>query len=366
MRSTLIVLPGLLLATACVAAQDVAPAAAPSPAPAADPWLELAHVSNPWIDFAPVASTTQPCAGKHVVLVSGDEEYRSEEALPMLAQILASQHGCRCTVLFAIDAKDGTVNPDEQGNIPGLAALDDADLLVLFTRFRHLPDADMQHLVNYVARGKPVIGIRTATHAFAYDAASTSPFAKWSWDSKDPAGGFGQELFGTTWVAHLGHHGSESTRGVIPPAAHDNPVLRGVTDVWGVTDVYTVSPLPADATVLLEGSILSGMTPDSAPVTDGRNAPRTPIVWTRQIARPDGGHQRVACSTIGAAIDLKCEDLRRLFVNLCYWGLGQEQKIPAQSAVAAAGYAPTMFGFGKFQHGKSPQDFLPPPAPPAR
>jgi hypothetical protein len=328
----------LLLLAGVVAAQD-----APAAAPAAQPWLEMP------------AAGDGPGAGQHVVLISGDEEYRSEEALPMLARILSAQHGFRCTVLFAQDA-DGTVNPNEQGRIPGLAALDDADLVVLFTRFRHLPDADTQHFADYLKRGRPVFGIRTATHAFAYAKDSTSAFASWSWDGAD--GGLGARLFGTSWVAHLGHHGSESTRGVVAPASKDNPILRGVTDVWGTTDVYAVAPLPKDATVLLEGQILSGMTPDSAPVGDERNAPRTPITWVRQIARPEGPPQRTACSTIGAAIDLRSEDLRRLFVNLCYWCTGLEQKIPAKNRADVVGrYEPTPFGFDGFQKGKKPADF---------
>src|SRR2546422_625204 len=104
--------------------------------------------------------------GKHVVLISGDEEYRSEETLPQLAKILATHHGFKCTVLFAIDPKDGTVNPNQSDNIPGLEALKTADLLVIFTRFRDLPDEQMKYLVDYVESGRPVIGLRTATHAF--------------------------------------------------------------------------------------------------------------------------------------------------------------------------------------------------------
>src|SRR3954462_4446798 len=79
-----------------------------------------------------------PGKGKYIVLVSGDEEYRSEEALPQLGKILAKRHGFRCTVLFAIDPADGTINPNVS-NIPGLEALDSADLTVIFTRFRDLP-----------------------------------------------------------------------------------------------------------------------------------------------------------------------------------------------------------------------------------
>src|SRR5438874_3208044 len=107
-----------------------------------------------------------PGKGKHIVLVSGDEEYRSEEALPQLAKILAKHHGFKCTVLFAINPDDGTIDPKNTHNIPGLEALDNADLMVIFTRFRDLPDEQMKHVVKYVASGKPIVGMRTATHAF--------------------------------------------------------------------------------------------------------------------------------------------------------------------------------------------------------
>src|SRR5688500_2496432 len=61
-----------------------------------------------------------PGKGKRVVLVSGDEEYRSEEALPQLGKILAVHHGFTCTVLFAVNPEDGTINPNRNDNIPGL------------------------------------------------------------------------------------------------------------------------------------------------------------------------------------------------------------------------------------------------------
>src|SRR5437773_9697632 len=96
-----------------------------------------------------------PGKGKHIVLVSGDEEYRSEEALPQLGKILAKHHGFKCTVLFAIEdgreipagggkapslvrTKVGEINPNIS-NIPGLETLATADLMVIFTRFRDLP-----------------------------------------------------------------------------------------------------------------------------------------------------------------------------------------------------------------------------------
>src|SRR5215204_2081815 len=122
-------------------------------ASAADPWLAIDGGDGPG-------------KGKHVVLISGDEEYRSEEMLPQLARILAKHHGFKCTVLFAINPMDGTIDPNRNDNIPGLEALKSADLMVLFTRFRKLPDEQMKHIVEYVESGKPVTGLRTATHAF--------------------------------------------------------------------------------------------------------------------------------------------------------------------------------------------------------
>src|SRR5947209_5805042 len=120
--------------------------------------------------------TEGPGKGKHIVLVSGDEEYRSEEALPQLAKILAKHHGFKCTVLFAINPDDGTIDPKNTHNIPGLEALDNADLMVIFTRFRDLPDEQMKHSVKYVASGKPIVGMRTATHAVSIPA--DKPYSK--------------------------------------------------------------------------------------------------------------------------------------------------------------------------------------------
>src|SRR5262249_1389916 len=97
------------------------------------------RAADPWVTYD-LRGSTGPGKGKHIVLISGDEESRSEEALPQLARILAKHHGFKCTVLFAIDPKDGTINPNVNSNIPGLAALRHADLMVIFTRFRDLPD----------------------------------------------------------------------------------------------------------------------------------------------------------------------------------------------------------------------------------
>ncbi len=167
--------------------------------------------ADPWVVYK---GSDGPGKGKHVVLVSGDEEYRSEEALPQLGKILARHHGFTCTVLFAI-GKDGTIDPNRSDNIPGLEALRSADLMIIATRFRNLPDDQMKEIVDYVESGRPIIGMRTATHAFNL---TGKTYAKYSWNSKAWDGGFGRQVLGETWVNHHGHHGRESTRGSSRPA----------------------------------------------------------------------------------------------------------------------------------------------------
>lgn len=298
-----------------------------------------------------------PGKGKHIVFLAGDEEYRSEEGLPMLAKILAVRHGFKCTVLFPINPGDGTIDPLTLTNMPGLAALDSADLCVMGLRFRELPDEQMKHFVDYLNAGKPIIALRTSTHAFKYDQNKASPYAKYDWHSTDWLGGFGQQVLGETWVNHHGSHGKESTRGLINDAFKEAPILRGVTDIWGPTDVYTVSHLPKDAKVLVWGQVLSGMKPADPPVEGAKNHPMMPVAWLRDYTGEKGKTSKVLTTTMGAAVDLENEGLRRLLINGAYWAVGLEKSIPAKTDVDYVGdYKPGWFGFGKFKPGLRPQD----------
>ena len=295
--------------------------------------------------------------GRHILFVTGDEEYRSEEGMPMLARILAVRHGFKCTVLFPLNPADGTIDPNNQTNIPGLHLLKEADLLVLFTRFREPPDDQMKYFVDYVNSGKPILAFRTSTHAFQFQRNKQSPYAKWDWRSKEWPGGFGQQILGDTWVSHHGDHGKESTRGLINDRFRNHPILKGVDDIWGPTDVYGIVHLPADAKVLVHGQVLEGMNPTDKPVSGPKNQPLMPLVWIRDYQGEAGKTSRVLCSTIGASVDLQSEGLRRLLVNACYWGLGLEDKIPDRSDVSYVGeYKPTFFGFNKFKRGVKPSD----------
>jgi type 1 glutamine amidotransferase len=287
----------------------------------------------------------------HIVLISGDEEYRSEEALPQLAKILMTRHGFKCTVLFAIDKNDGAINPEQRDNIPGLEALDTADLMVIFTRFRDLPDSQMKHIVDYVESGKPIVAMRTATHAF--DLKSSATYGRYTWNSKEWDGGFGRQVLGETWIAHHGKHGVQSTRGVFVRGQENHPLLRGIRDgeIWGPTDVYEVRlPLPSDAQPLVMGQVLEGMKETDAAVAGKPNDPMMPVAWTKTYRGA-----RVFTTTMGASQDLLNEGVRRMLVNACYWALGMEGRIAANADVRLVGdYRPTAFGFGGFKKGVRP------------
>jgi type 1 glutamine amidotransferase len=312
--------------------------------------------NTPWVVFQ---GSEGPGKGKHVVLISGDEEYRSEETLPQLGKILAKHHGFTCTVLFAIDPKDGTINPNVRNNIPGLQALDKADLMVIFTRFRDLPDEQMKHIVDYVEAGKPVIGIRTATHAFAIG--KGRKYAKYSHQNREWEDGFGRQILGERWVSHHGNHGRESTRGLIAPDAKEHPIVRGIKDgdIWGPTDVYGVRlPLPGDSKALVLGQILKGMKPTDEPVAGKKNDPMMPIAWVKSYEVVPGKKGRAFTSTIGAAQDFQSEGVRRLLVNASYWAVGLEDRIPPRSVVDVVGtFDAHPFGNDRFTKGVRPSDW---------
>ena len=304
-------------------------------------------------DMVVYEGKTGPGAGRHIVFLAGDEEYRSEESLVQMARILAVRHGFKCTVLFSLDPKDGTINPNASNSLAGAEALDHADAIFMMLRFRQYPDGTMKHFVDAYLAGKPVIALRTSTHAFKYSNPTHSVFARYSHDSKVWPGGFGRQVLGETWVAHLGTNHKEATRGVIEPAARDAALLRGVGTIFADTGCYQVNPQP-DSTILLRAEILAGTTPGS-PLEPTKNTPHQPLAWSRVHKNEAGRTNKVFCTTMGSATDLRDESLRRLLVNGVYWGLGMD--VPAKADVQLVGdFQPTAYGFDGFRKGVKPDD----------
>jgi hypothetical protein len=309
---------------------------------------------KPWVVFP---GKDGPGKGKQVVFVTGDDEYHSEEGMPLLARILAERHGFTCTVLFAINKTTGVIDTDTKDNIPGLEALEHADAMVMFTRFRSLPDDQMKRIIDYCDTGHGIIGLRTATHAFNIGKGD-SAYKKYSFNSREPGfeGGWGRMVLGETWINHWGKHGGQSTRGLIAPGAAENPIVRGIKDgdIWVATDVYQVTlPLLPGSTPLIMGQVLENMQPTAAPVVGSKNEPMMPVAWTRTYTGPSGKPARVFTTTMGGSMagkpDWDNEALRRLLVNATYWATGLEEKIPAKSDVAVVGETP-------FKRGVRPQD----------
>lgn len=313
-----------------------------------------------------------PGNGTHIVFVSGDEEYRSEEVLPELAQILSQRHGFRTTVLFAQDpAHPGVIDPNYTENIPGLEALGTADLMVIFTRFRALPDAQMTHFQNYLMAGKPLVAIRTATHAFEFGD-SGSAWTHWGNSSNDPEspwnGGFGRLVLGEKWYTHHGHHKQQSTRGLVAPDAAEHPIARGIADgdIWGPTDVYGVRlPMPEGVVPIFLGQVINrtdafdendpffGLKSTDNEVATvnpasrneyNPNDPMMPIAWTKPYQLPDGEAGMAFTSTIGSSTDFANTGVRRLLVNAAYHMLDMD--VPTEANVDVVGeYQPSAYNF---------------------
>jgi hypothetical protein len=299
-----------------------------------------------------------PGLGKRIVFLAGDEEYRSEESLVQMAKILAVRHGFTCTVLFSLSAKDGTIDPNAGNSLGGADALDHADAIFMMLRFRHWPDATMKHFVDAYLAGKPIIGLRTSTHAFQYSKGADSIFAKYSHDSKEWPGGFGRQVLGETWVSHLGVNHKEATRGIIEPSAAGEPLLRGVGQIFADTGEYHVNP-QADSTILLRGQVLAGTTPDAPLEATGKNNPLQPLAWYRIHKNEAGTTNRVFCTTMGSSTDLRDESLRRLLVNSVYWGLGMD--VPEKADLQLVGdFQPTPYGANGFRRGVKPDDLVMP------
>jgi hypothetical protein len=183
----------------------------------------------------------------------------------MMAKILSAHHGFDCTVLFGVNER-GEVDPTlpvypekgkeaefKQHHIPGLEHLASADLVVFFTRLLKLPKSELEHIVKYVDSGRSFIALRTANHGF------NRPLP---YKIKGQQVRWGEDVLGGTFLNHHGEWMADSTRGIIVEEQRGHPVLAGVTDIWGDSDVYRTyeegKSLPAGCTALVWGQPLLG------------------------------------------------------------------------------------------------------------
>lgn len=305
-----------------------------------------------WLTFP---GTSGPGEGKHVVLIAADQEYRSEQSLPMLARILSEHHGFHATVLFSLN-EAGLVDPtqkirweDEEvvHDIPGLEHLASADLMILFSRLITLPEEQLEHFYRYLDSGKPIIGLRTANHGFiGFDYLEEGHKVR-----------FGEDVLGGSFRSHHGRWHQDSTRGSLVEEHADHPVLIGVEDIWGPSDVYRTYPegggLPEGCTPLVMGQPLMGRSRDDA--INPELIP-LPVAWVKSWTGREGKTARVFHSTMGSAKDCESAGLRRLVVNASYWCLSMEELIAADSSVEILGrYEPLASGFAYEELGVRPR-----------
>lgn len=327
--------------------------------------LSLGATAKDGVDRLIFEGKEGPGKGKHIVLISGDEEYRSEESYPMLAQILATHHGFKCTVLFAIDPKKRTVNPYVNNNVPGLETLTTADLIIVGLRWRQLPDRQMKYFDEYLKSGKPILLTRTGNHAFRFTEGNylhyTYNYKEKENDIKHPwFRGFGGFLSGDHYHKHHGRHKHESTRGIFAPEAKGNPVLNGISDgeIWGSTDVYGARLGHVNVRPIVLGQVLTreskydprdknyGNKPTDFKPVEGKNSPMIPVAWYKDYKHPESSKTGLCfTTTMGSSTDFENAGLRRLTVNATYQLLNLEIPENGTKVDYANNYRTTAYGF---------------------
>ncbi len=327
------VLLALVVSIVCISADSGGGLqAGEHPVPESPLWLTYSGESGPGV-------------GKHIVLIAADQEYRSEYSMPMLARLLAKHHGFHCTVLFSLN-KDNDVDPTQKirwedksvtHNIPGLEHLEKCDLVILFSRLLSLSPEQLQHIYNYLDSGKPIMGIRTANHGFI----------EFDYKKDGKKIDFGEGVLGGSFRNHHGRWQQDSTRGIIVEDNKDHPVLKGVTDIWGTSDVYRTfkegGHLPEGCLPLVNGQPLMGrnhgdaINPELIPL---------PVAWVKTWTGNTGHPARVFNMTMGSAQDFKSEGVRRMTINAVYWCQQMEARIDAKSTMDIVGeYNPPDSGF---------------------
>ena len=305
--------------------------------------------------FLAIALTSTAFAqdAAHIVFVTGDEEYRSEESMPMLARILERDYGFRVSVCFALNA-EGIVDPNVLDNIGGLDQLQDADMMVIFTRFRALPDSQAKYILDFAESGRPMAGFRTSTHAFLYRNDSLRTHLNDDWPTR---------VFGQKWITHHGHFADGEnplTRVEVIESMQSHPVLAGVTGFEAYSWLYHVHggehELYGDSEPLLEGVALRSNHANNDRLD--RFPLRNPVAWTKTYTGRSGTPARVFFTTLGHPYDFKAESMRRLALNGILWALGHEVPEGGANPDLASPYDPNNSGFGdKFKPNLRPEDF---------
>jgi uncharacterized protein len=233
-----------------------------------------------------------------VAFTTGDDEYRSEYSMPALAQILEQNYHLKTT--------------------QGTERLKDADLMVLFVRWRQFPEAQLQAILDYEKSGRAIAGFRTSTHPFKYPAGHPR---------EQENDGFPLRVFGAQWTRHHGHLSTTKTT-----KASDHEILNGVNPEMTLPSwLYTVAPLQGNCQPILTGHSINPQ--------EGRDDGPQPVAWIKT-----NGKARVFFTTLGHPDDFRNDDFRRLTINGLLWALHLPIPKTGANAAFAAPYTPPSSG----------------------
>jgi type 1 glutamine amidotransferase len=223
---------------------------------------------------APAASTPL-----RICLLSGSEEYKSNESLAEFQKFLERHYPIKCSRAFWT-ASD---------NLPGLEALEATDVALIFTKRLKIAGEQLDAVKKYCLAGRPIVGLRTASHAFQ------------NWLELD------HDIMGGDYQGHYGD--GLITKVSIAKGAADHPVLAGVEPFESSSKLYKNPRLAGDATLLLNGAI-----PEHV----------EPLAWTRNYRKA-----RVFYTSLGGPDDFTLKPFRRLLVNALFWTTNRNNPHPA-------------------------------------
>jgi nicotinamidase-related amidase/type 1 glutamine amidotransferase len=263
--------------------------------------LVVEHIEKYW---CPTVTSVDLLGGKelrfkddtrpHLVIVTAEDEYQTEKTLPEFA-LKQLGKDFRVSFVFA-DAK-------ERHHLPGLEVLDKADVALISVRRRPLLSEELEIVRKFVATSKPLVGIRTASHAFLQFAGKKLPPGVAEWTA------FDKEVLGGTYTGH--HGGAYKATVVIAPGAANDPILINVKGPFATTGtLYKSRPLAEGAKPLLMGQA-EGIEPE-------------PIAWTWQ--RKEGG--RSFYTSLGHPDDFQQESFIALLRNGIQWAAGLIKDAP--------------------------------------
>ncbi len=230
----------------------------------------------------------------HIVMLIGEQEYQTKLTLPDFARRFLYKD-FRLSYVFA--------DPEDGNDFPGIESVNDADLLLVSVRRRTPPHGQLQVIRDFVDQGKPVVGIRTASHAFSLRG-DQPPAGHEAWPE------FDAEVFGGNYQGHHGNKQGEDLRTYVwtKDGAESNPIMSGLSTGERVTTswLYKTSPLKPGASVLMMGRV-------------GDRQPHEPVTWT--YVHRGGG--RAFYTSLGHPDDFGDVDFQRMLVRGIYWAVGQ-------------------------------------------